>query len=235
MTAVPPQPPVASQAPLIDLRNVSRVYRLGDVSVTAVTNVDLKIHRGEFVAVVGPSGSGKTTIMNIIGCLDQPTSGSYTLMGASVDKLGNNELAQLRAYVIGFVFQNYNLLSRMSALENVAVPLLYQRVSGRERAARAKEALEALGMGDRLNHQPSQLSGGEQQRVAIARALVTRPELVLADEPTGNMDSAGGAEVIGRLRQLNRDGRTIVLVTHNPELAREAGRQVNMRDGRLVA
>lgn len=235
MTVVPTQPFEASVAPLIDLRDVSRMYRIGEVSVTALKGVDLAIHKGEFVAVVGPSGSGKTTIMNIIGCLDRPTSGSYTLMGAIVGKLSNDELAHLRGHAIGFIFQNYNLLPRLSALENVAIPLLYQRVSRRERATRAKEALEALGMGDRLRHQPSQLSGGEQQRVAIARALVTRPEVILADEPTGNLDSAGGADVLGRLRQLNRDGRTIILVTHNPDLAREAGRQVSMRDGRLVA
>jgi putative ABC transport system ATP-binding protein len=224
-----------ARAPLIDLRGVRRAYQLGKVTVEALRGVDLQVRQGEFLAIVGPSGSGKTTLMNIIGCLDRPTSGSYRLAGTPVAELDDDGLAKLRSRTIGFVFQNYNLLSRTSALENVGTPLLYQGVSRRERETRAREALEALGMGDRLDHQPSELSGGQQQRVAIARALVTRPALILADEPTGNLDTISGAEVMEHLHQLHRAGRTIVLITHDADVAEAAERQVHVRDGRLVS
>jgi putative ABC transport system ATP-binding protein len=220
---------------LIELRAVGRVYQLGHVTVEALRGVDLLVGEGEFVAILGPSGSGKTTLMNIIGCLDRPTTGLYRLAGVPVAQLDDDGLARLRSRTIGFVFQNYNLLSRTTALENVATPLIYQGVRRRERHARAREALEALGMGDRVNHQPSELSGGQQQRVAIARALVTRPALILADEPTGNLDSASGADVMSKLHELNRDGRTIVLITHDPDVAAMATRQVHVRDGQIVA
>ncbi len=222
-------------APLIAVDDVSRVYQTGRIQVPALRAVSLSIDAGEFVAVVGPSGSGKTTLMNILGCLDRPTTGSYVLAGVLVTDLDDDELARVRSREIGFVFQTYNLLPRMSALDNVAAPLLYQGVGRREREARARGALERLGLGDRLAHEPTELSGGEQQRVAIARALVTEPALLLADEPTGNLDSDSSAEVIAQLRALHRAGRTIVLITHDPDVALSAGRQVRMRDGRLAA
>jgi putative ABC transport system ATP-binding protein len=196
--------------------------------------VDLEVRTGEFLAIVGPSGSGKSTLMNILGCLDRPTSGTYALAGVPVADLDDDELASLRSRAIGFVFQSYNLLPRTSALDNVATPLLYQGASRKERVSRATAALERLGLGDRLDHEPSELSGGQQQRVAIARALVTNPALLLADEPTGNLDSASGAEVMGILRQLNAAGRTVVLITHDADVARAAGRQVAIRDGYLT-
>jgi putative ABC transport system ATP-binding protein len=219
---------------LIDIRGVWRVYQLGNVLVEALRGVDLLIRQGEFVAIIGPSGSGKTTLMNIIGCLDRPSAGSYRLAGEEVASLEDDELARVRSRTIGFVFQSYNLLSRTTALDNVETPLLYQGVKRAERERRATEALTALGMGERLRHQPSELSGGQQQRVAIARALVTHPALILADEPTGNLDSASGAEVMRILSDLHRSGRTVVLITHDPEVANAAERQVHVRDGRLV-
>jgi len=187
------------------------------------------------VAIVGPSGSGKSTMMNILGCLDRPTAGRYELAGTDVDELSDDGLARLRSREIGFVFQSYNLLPRTSALENVAAPLLYQGVGGKERRRRAREALERLGLGDRLDHEPSELSGGQQQRVAVARALVTDPALILADEPTGNLDSTSGRDVMGILHQLHFAGRTIVLITHDADVAAAANRQIHIRDGRLVA
>jgi putative ABC transport system ATP-binding protein len=220
--------------PLIDIRGVWRVYQLGHVTVEALRGVDLLIRQGEFVAIVGPSGSGKTTLMNLIGCLDRPSAGSYRLAGNEVSELDDDALARVRSRTIGFVFQSYNLLSRTTALDNVETPLLYQGVKRAERQRRATEALTALGMGERLRHQPSELSGGQQQRVAIARALVTRPALILADEPTGNLDSASGAEVMRILSDLHRSGRTVVLITHDPEVANAADRQVHVRDGRLL-
>ena len=220
-------------APLIDIRGVWRVYQLGSVTVEALRGVDLAVYPGEFVAIVGPSGSGKSTLMNIIGCLDRPSAGSYHIAGTPVADVDDDGLARLRSRTIGFVFQSYNLLSRTSALENVATPLLYQGVGRKERYARSREALEELGLGDRLDHLPTELSGGQQQRVAIARALVTHPALILADEPTGNLDSASGVEVMTRLRALNRAGRTIVLITHDSGVASVAQRQVHVRDGRL--
>ena len=220
---------------IISLDQVSRVYSMGRMEVPALVDVSLQVHAGEFVAIVGPSGSGKTTMMNILGCLDRPTHGQYVLAGSPVAELDDDGLAKLRSRTIGFVFQSYNLLPRTSALDNVATPLLYQGVSRRERAARATAALERLGLGDRLDHEPTELSGGQQQRVAVARALVTEPALILADEPTGNLDSHAGAEVLALLHELNATGRTIVLITHDPDVAEAAGRQVHLRDGRVVA
>jgi putative ABC transport system ATP-binding protein len=221
-------------AAIISLDNVSRTYSMGRMEVPALAEVSLEVYPGEFVAIVGPSGSGKTTMMNILGCLDRPTGGRYSLAGAAVDELDDDGLARLRSRSIGFVFQSYNLLPRTSALDNVATPLLYQGVSRKERTARAQVALERLGMGDRLDHEPTELSGGQQQRVAVARALVTEPSLILADEPTGNLDSHAGAEVIALLHELNAAGRTIVLITHDAEIARSANRQVHLRDGRVA-
>jgi putative ABC transport system ATP-binding protein len=221
--------------PIIDLANAGRTYDLGRVHVKALTGASLRVDDGEFVAILGPSGSGKTTLMNILGCLDRPTEGSYQLDGTSVVDLDDDGLAAVRSRTIGFVFQSYNLLPRTSALDNVATPLLYQGVGPAERVARARAALERLGLGDRVHHEPSELSGGQQQRVAIARALVTEPRLILADEPTGNLDSQSGEEVIEILRELSQSGRTIVLITHDADVAAHATRQVHVRDGRIAA
>ena len=220
--------------PLITLDGISRVYQTGRFEVRALDGLDLAIERGEFLAVVGPSGSGKSTLMNIVGCLDRPTAGRYVLDGTAVDDLDDNGLADVRSRSIGFVFQSYNLLPRTSAINNVAMPLAYQGVGRRERMERARASLERLGLGDRLDHEPTELSGGQQQRVAIARALVTEPALLLADEPTGNLDTASGDDVMGLLRDLHASGRTVVLITHDAEVAARADRQVHVRDGRLV-
>jgi putative ABC transport system ATP-binding protein len=208
---------------------------MGHVLVPALDDVSLDVHPGEFVAIVGPSGSGKSTMMNILGCLDRPTAGSYELAGTPVAELDDDGLARLRSRTIGFVFQSYNLLPRTTALDNVATPLLYQGVGRAERARRARVALERLGLGDRVTHEPTELSGGQQQRVAVARALVTEPAMILADEPTGNLDSRSGADVLAVLRELHASGRTIVLITHDAEVAASAGRQVHLLDGRVAA
>ena len=221
--------------PLITLDRVSRVYRMGPVQVPALADVSLQIGTGEFVAIVGPSGSGKSTMMHILGCLDRPTHGTYHLAGAPVAELDDDSLARLRSRTIGFVFQSYNLLPLTSALENVATPLLYQGVRRAERLRRARATLERLGLGDRVDHEPTELSGGQQQRVAVARALVTEPALILADEPTGNLDSHAGAEVTALLRELHRTGRTVVLITHDIDVAATADRQIHLLDGRLAA
>ena len=221
--------------PIISLEGVSRTYDMGRVTVPALARVSLRVEPGEFMAIVGPSGSGKSTMMNILGCLDRPTEGAYRLAGTAVADLDDDGLAALRSRTIGFVFQSYNLLPRTSALENVATPLLYQGVGRRERQRRARLALERLGLGDRVDHEPTELSGGQQQRVAVARALVTEPALILADEPTGNLDSATGADVLALFRELNAAGRTIVLITHDVDVAASAGRQVHLRDGRVAA
>jgi putative ABC transport system ATP-binding protein len=219
--------------PIIRLENVSRVYDTGKVQVPALLDVDMEVADGEFLAIVGPSGSGKSTMMNILGCLDRPTSGRYVLDSNPVDELDDDGLAYLRSRSIGFVFQSYNLLPRTSALENVAAPLLYQGVGRKERLRRAQAALERLGLADRVGHVPSELSGGQQQRVGIARALVTEPALLLADEPTGNLDSHSGAEVLELFKDLHSLGRTIVLITHDFDVAQAADRAVHLRDGRL--
>jgi putative ABC transport system ATP-binding protein len=228
-------PAASAGGPLISLDRVSRVYSMGRLDVPALDDISLDIHLGEFVAIVGPSGSGKSTMMNILGCLDRPTHGSYRLAGTPVADLDDDGLASLRSRTIGFVFQSYNLLPRTTALDNVATPLLYQGVGRAERTRRARAALERLGLGDRVGHEPTELSGGQQQRVAVARALVTEPALILADEPTGNLDSHAGAEVIALLRELHRAGRTVVLITHDQEVAGSADRQVHLLDGRIAA
>ncbi len=224
---------VAAGEPIIKLEEVSRIYDTGKFQVPALVDVNLDVAEGEFLAIVGPSGSGKSTMMNILGCLDRPTSGLYTLDGQPVDELDNDGLALVRSRSIGFVFQSYNLLPRTSALDNVATPLMYQGVPRKERLRRAQAALERLGLGDRMTHEPSELSGGQQQRVGIARALVTEPALILADEPTGNLDSHSGAEVLQLFRDLHSLGRTIVLITHDVDVADAADRAVHIRDGRI--
>jgi putative ABC transport system ATP-binding protein len=221
--------------PIIRLEQVSRTYEMGRFAVHALADVSLTVAEGEFLAIVGPSGSGKSTMMNIVGCLDRPTSGQYVLAGTPVAKLDDDGLARVRSRTIGFIFQSYNLLPRTSALDNVMTPLLYQNVSRRDRTARARTTLERHGLGDRFDHDPSELSGGQQQRVAIARALVTNPAILLADEPTGNLDSASGLEVMTLLRELNASGRTVVLITHDPDVAADATRQIHLRDGRIAA
>jgi len=222
-------------ASIVSLDRVSRTYAMDHLEVHALQDVSLEVEQGEFVAIVGPSGSGKSTIMNIVGCLDRPSGGVYRLAGTAVASLDDDGLARLRSRTIGFVFQSYNLLPRTSALDNVATPLLYQGVGRRERVARATAALERLGLGDRLDHEPSELSGGQQQRVAVARAIVTDPAIVLADEPTGNLDSASGQDVLAVLRELHAAGRTIVLITHDTDVATAASRQIHIRDGRVAA
>jgi len=236
--APPPAQPApvmpTSAAPIIDIRGVTRVYDTGRVQVHALAGVDIRVDEGEFVAIVGPSGSGKSTLMNVIGCLDRPTAGQYYLAGTSVGEMNDDGLAEIRSKRIGFVFQSFNLLPRTSALDNVAAPLMYQGVGARARKKLATEALERLGLGDRLDHQPTELSGGQQQRVAVARAIVTDPALILADEPTGNLDTKSGEDVMALFHELHDGGRTIVLITHEQEVADRASRQIHVRDG-LVA
>jgi len=222
--------------PIIEFDQVVRTYGKGHAEVRALAGVDLQVHEGEFVAVMGPSGSGKSTAMNILGCLDTPTAGAYRFRGVDVGALSRQQRALLRRHYLGFVFQGFNLLPRTTALENVELPLVYRGVSTGERRKRALEALGAVGLADRLHHTPNQLSGGQQQRVAIARALVTSPPLLLADEPTGNLDTRTSFEVLGLLQRLNREeGITIVLVTYEPDIAACATRVINMRDGRIQA
>jgi putative ABC transport system ATP-binding protein len=221
--------------PIIRLRRVSRTYQMGPLQVPALDDVSLDVQPGEFVAIVGPSGSGKSTMMHILGCLDRPTAGAYELAGTPVAELDDDGLAKLRSQTIGFVFQSYNLLPRTTALDNVATPLLYQGIGRRERAERARAALDRLGLADRVTHEPTELSGGQQQRVAVARALVTEPALILADEPTGNLDSRSGADVMGVFRELHASGRTIVLITHDGEVAASASRRIHLLDGRIAA
>jgi putative ABC transport system ATP-binding protein len=219
---------------LLRLDGVSRTYDMGHIRVDALRGVSMAVDQGEFVAIVGPSGSGKTTMMSILGCLDRPTGGTYEIAGNDVGSLRDDALARIRSRTIGFVFQSYNLLPGTTALENVATPLLYQGIGRRERTTRAGAALERLGLGARLGHEPTELSGGEQQRVAIARALVTDPAVILADEPTGNLPVRQGLEVIALFRELHATGRTIVLITHNPEVAEAAARRIHLLDGRVV-
>ncbi len=221
----------APGTPVVETRALEKVYRMGDVEVHALRGISLSIEPREFIAVMGASGSGKSTFMNLIGCLDRPTRGACLLDGRDVGKLSRDQLARVRGRQIGFVFQGFNLLPRTSAIENVELPLLYQGVGSRERRERAAEALRRVGLGDRLDHTPSQLSGGQQQRVAIARALVNRPVLLLADEPTGNLDSRTSVEVMGIFQELNEQGLTVALVTHEADIAEHARRVVTFKDG----
>lgn len=220
---------------MLALQDVSRVYAHGAIRVEALRGMSLEVSRGEFVAICGPSGSGKTTLMNILGCLDRPTAGRYALEDVEVEGLPDDALARLRNRRIGFVFQTFNLLPRMTALRNVELPMVYAGVPRADRGTRALEALEAVGLSARATHRPAELSGGEQQRVAIARALVNRPALVLADEPTGNLDVRAADEILALLRRLNREGTTLILVSHNPRVAAQAERVITLEDGRIVS
>ncbi len=220
---------------MIDIDNITKVYQLGDQEVRALDGVSLHIDKGEMVSIMGPSGSGKSTLMAILGCLDVPTTGTYQLDGESVEKLTDNQLADIRSRKIGFVFQQFNLLSRTSALDNVMLPLTYAGASGRDRRRLATEALQKVGLADRLHHRPNELSGGQQQRVAIARALVNSPAILLADEPTGALDSKTGAEIIGLFQRLHSElGQTVIYVTHDPFIARHTARVVRIADGKIV-
>jgi putative ABC transport system ATP-binding protein len=223
------------RAPLVIARDLTKVYVLGDTELHALDGVSLTVERGEFLAIMGSSGSGKSTLMNVLGCLDRPTSGSYVLDGQEVARLSRGQLAEVRNRTLGFVFQSFNLLARTSARENVELPLVYAGVPRRERADRARVALERVGLGSRLDHHPAQLSGGQQQRVAIARAIVNEPKLMFADEPTGNLDSRTSLDVMALFQELWRVGLTIVYVTHEPDIARYASRILTVRDGRIVS
>ena len=221
-------------AHLIEMHELTRVYQLGPQEIFALRGVDLIVGQGEYVAIMGPSGSGKSTLMNIIGCLDRPTAGKYILDGTPVEAMDDDALAAVRNKKIGFVFQTFNLLARTTALQNVELPLIYAKIPRLERHELAKGALVAVGLGDRMNHQPNELSGGQRQRVAIARALVNKPSLLLADEPTGNLDSQTGREILDLFRDLHSRGNSIIMVTHEDDVAREAKRVIHMRDGRVL-
>ena len=219
---------------LIQMHELTRVYQLGPQEIYALRGVDLVVEQGEYVAIMGPSGSGKSTLMNIIGCLDRPSAGQYVLDGTPVESMNDDELAAVRNKKIGFVFQTFNLLARTTALQNVELPLVYAKISRVERRQLAEEALAAVGLQDRMNHQPNELSGGQRQRVAIARALVNKPSLLLADEPTGNLDSQTGREILDLFRDLHSRGNSIIMVTHEDDVAREAKRVIHIRDGRIA-
>jgi len=225
---------MVSRKPIIYLKNICKNYKMGQTNVRALCNVDLAIYKGEFVAIQGPSGSGKSTMVNMVGCLDTPSMGKIFLDGYDISKMSESELAQVRGKKIGFVFQNFNLIGTLTAFENVMLPMTFQGVPYEDRAERAEKLLSAFGLSNRMNHKPTQLSGGEQQRVAIARALANDPEVLLADEPTGNLDSKAGMEVMGFLQQLHKQGKTIVMVTHDDKLANYAERIIYLKDGRVV-
>lgn len=220
-----------SRQPLIDLREVTKIYQMGEQEVRALAGVSVQVYPNEYVAVMGPSGSGKSTMMNVIGCLDTPTSGTYLLNGEDVGRMSDDELAEIRNREIGFVFQTFNLLPRVNCLQNVELPLIYAGSTRRERRARAEEALQNVGLGDRIDHKPNELSGGQRQRVAVARALANNPSLILADEPTGNLDTKTGEDIMRLFEQLYRRGNTLVVVTHEDEVAQHARRIIRLRDG----
>lgn len=221
--------------PVIETKGITKTYKMGDEVLNALSGVDITIYQGDLVAIMGPSGSGKSTLMNIVGCLDKPTSGTYKLDGVDVEKMNDDQLAGIRNQKIGFVFQSFNLLRRTPSIENVAQPLIYANVGGRERSKRSREALEMVGLGKRLHHHANELSGGQQQRVAIARALVTDPAIILADEPTGNLDSKTGAEIMCLFQTLNAQrGMTIIFVTHDPRIASHCKRVIRIADGRII-
>lgn len=224
---------MSSKDPLISVLGLTKVYQIGDQEVRALDGVDLSIHRGDYMALMGPSGSGKSTLMNMLGCLDTPTSGAYDLNGNAVAKMSDDELAEVRNREIGFVFQTFNLLPRYSTLENVTLPLVYAGVGKAERTKRAKEVLEQVGLGDRMYHKPNELSGGQRQRVAVARALVNRPSIILADEPTGNLDTKTSYEIMRLFDDIHKSGNTIVLVTHEEDIAAHTHRIVRLRDGKV--
>jgi putative ABC transport system ATP-binding protein len=219
---------------IIRTHNLQRHYKMGDETIHALSGVDLSIRRGEYVAIMGPSGSGKSTLMNMIGCLDSPDAGEYWLNGTLVSSMNDRQLARVRNKEVGFVFQTFNLLPRTNALHNVEMPLIYSGMRRKERLARAKRALERVGLGGRMNHRPNEMSGGQRQRVAVARALVTEPSILLADEPTGNLDSTTSAEIMGLFDELHRAGHTIILVTHEAEIAEHAHRVIFLRDGAIA-
>ncbi|MEA4849488.1 MAG: ABC transporter ATP-binding protein [Clostridiaceae bacterium] len=218
---------------MIKIRNMSKIYRIGDVEVRALNDISLSIKQHEFVSIIGPSGSGKSTLMNMIGCLDVPSCGEYYLDGMEVSGLSDDQLADIRNHKIGFIFQGFNLLQKLNAIENVELPLIYQGVSAKERYEKSVEALKLVGLGERIHHRPTELSGGQQQRVAIARALVGDPPIILADEPTGNLDSKSGKDIMNMLKELHSKGNTIVLITHDDSIAMQAERVVRIQDGQI--
>lgn len=218
---------------VIDIHNVRKVYQMGEQTVHALRGVTLEIHKNEYVALMGPSGSGKSTLMNMLGCLDTPTEGDYLLNSENVSTLDDDELAAIRNKEIGFVFQTFNLIPRLSALENVALPLVYSGMKKSDRLDRAEEVLVSVGLGDRLDHKPNELSGGQRQRVAVARALVNRPSIILADEPTGNLDSKTSVEIMGLFETIHNQGNTVILVTHEPDIAEHAHRIIRLKDGQI--
>lgn len=218
---------------VIDIHNVRKIYQMGDQTVHALRGVTLEIHKNEYVALMGPSGSGKSTLMNMLGCLDTPTEGDYWLNSQNVSDLDDDDLAAIRNKEIGFVFQTFNLIPRLSALENVALPLVYSGMKKSERLERAEEVLQSVGLGERLDHKPNELSGGQRQRVAVARALVNRPSIILADEPTGNLDSKTSVEIMGLFEAIHNQGNTVILVTHEPDIAEHAHRIIRLKDGQI--
>lgn len=220
--------------PIIELKEITKIYRVGESTLRALDRVNLTIWEGEFVSVIGPSGSGKSTLMNIIGCLDYADEGEYQLNGLNIQEYTEKQLARIRNRQIGFVFQGFNLLPKLTCAENVELPLIYQRIPARDRRERVKKALRQVGLENRIEHKPTELSGGQQQRVAIARAIVTRPSLILGDEPTGNLDSKTGEEIMEIFRGLHEEGNTVILITHDNEVARQAKRQIRIRDGRAM-
>lgn len=218
---------------MIDICNLSKIYRIGDVDVKALNNVSLHVEKHEFISIIGPSGSGKSTFMNMIGCLDVPSSGEYYLDGTEISSLSDDQLADIRNHKIGFIFQGFNLLQKLNAAENVELPLIYQGMPAKERYERSIEALRLVGLEDRIHHRPAELSGGQQQRVAIARALVGNPPIILADEPTGNLDSKSGKDIMRMLDELHKKGNTIILITHDNDIAMQAKRVVRIQDGQI--